>query len=111
MNWIPLEDETQLDEIISGSNANPQVIFKHSTRCSTSSMVKNRFDRNEASRSVNFYFLDLIKHRHISNKIAEIFGVPHESPQVLVIHGGKCIYHESHYSITLEDIETATMQV
>ena len=32
MNWILLEDENQLDQIIAASNTTPQVIFKHSRR-------------------------------------------------------------------------------
>ncbi len=83
MNWIPLQDEKQLEEIVAKSNIIPQVIFKHSTRCAVSSMAKNRLDRKEAPAGVNFYLLDLIRHRNISNKIASDFGVIHQSPQVL----------------------------
>ncbi|HET7118958.1 MAG TPA: bacillithiol system redox-active protein YtxJ [Hanamia sp.] len=110
MNWIPLEDEKQLDEIISNSNKIPQVIFKHSTRCSVSSMAKNRLDKNNAPNGINFYFLDLIKHRNLSNKIADYFEVRHQSPQVLVIINGKCVYNESHSGITFDEIEDAIMQ-
>lgn len=110
MNWIPLEDEKQLDEIISNSNKIPQVIFKHSTRCSVSSMAKNRLDKNNAPNGINFYFLDLIKHRNLSNKIADYFEVRHQSPQVLVIINGKCVYNESHSGITFNEIEDAIMQ-
>ncbi|HSN08186.1 MAG TPA: bacillithiol system redox-active protein YtxJ [Hanamia sp.] len=110
MNWIPLQDEKQLDEIVANSNTIPQVIFKHSTRCAVSSMAKNRLDRMEAPEGVNFYILDLIRHRNISNKIASDFGVSHQSPQVLVINNGECIYNESHSGIIFDEIEAATMQ-
>jgi len=110
MNWIPLEDEKQLDEIISNSNKTPQVIFKHSTRCSTSSMAKNRLDKNNAPDGTGFYFLDLIKHRNLSNKIADCFEVRHQSPQVLVIINGKCIYNESHSGIIFDEIEDTITQ-
>ncbi|MEO6893952.1 MAG: bacillithiol system redox-active protein YtxJ [Ginsengibacter sp.] len=107
MNWIPLEDEKQLDEIIASSNTIPQVIFKHSTRCGTSKMVKNRLDRNEAPSGINFYLLDLFKYRKISNKVASEFAVQHQSPQVLIINNGKCTYDESHSAIVFDDIEEA----
>ena len=110
MNWIPLNQETQLDEIVANSNTIPQVIFKHSTRCSISSMAKNRLDKKDAPDGINFYLLDLIKHRNISNKIAENFHVPHQSPQVLVITNGKCVYDESHSGIDFNEIEAAAMQ-
>lgn len=110
MNWIPLNQETQLDEIVTNSNTIPQVIFKHSTRCSISSMAKNRLDKKDAPDGINFYLLDLIKYRNISNKIAENFHVSHQSPQVLVINNGKCIYDESHSGITFDEIEAVTVQ-
>lgn len=110
MNWIPLQNEQQLEEIILNSDSKPQVIFKHSTRCSVSSMVKNRLDKKEQPQEMDFYYLDLIKHRNISNKIATDFQVPHQSPQVLIINNGKCIYDESHSGITMDEIESFAMQ-
>jgi bacillithiol system protein YtxJ len=109
MDWISLENESQLDEIITLSGSAPQVIFKHSTRCSVSSMVKNRLDKDRAPGGITFYFLDLIQYRNISNQIAQYFNIRHQSPQVLVIQNGKCTYTESHYGITMEDIESAAM--
>ena len=110
MNWIPLNQETQLDEIIAKSATIPQVIFKHSTRCSVSSMAKNRLDKKEAPERINFYLLDLLKYRSLSNKIAESFQVQHQSPQVLVINNGKCIYNESHSGITFDEIEAVATE-
>jgi monothiol bacilliredoxin len=110
MNWIPLTDEKQLEEIAINSKDAPQVIFKHSTRCSISSMAKNRLDKKNAPDRINFYFLDLIKYRSLSNKIAQQFAVSHQSPQVLVIQNGECVYNESHSGIDFEEIEAAVMQ-
>lgn len=104
MNWIELSDEKQLDEIKVKSKNTPQVIFKHSTRCSISSMAKSRLDKAADPKGVDFYFLDLIRYRKISNEIAETFSVPHASPQVLVIKGGKSVYDESHSGIRMDDI-------
>ncbi len=107
MNWIPLITESQLHEISQNSAQRPQVIYKHSTRCSISSIVKSRIDRNVAPEGVDFYYLDIIAHRPISNKLAQDYEIRHESPQVLVIQDGKCIYDESHTSIHMDDIETS----
>ena len=104
MNWHPLHDEKTLAEIKAESFTKPVVIFKHSTRCSISSMALNRLERSEVPEGVSFYMLDLIRYRDISNKIAEDFGVRHESPQVLLIRGGECVYDESHGSIHMADI-------
>ena len=104
VQWNHLEDIKELDQIVEESFHLPVVIFKHSTRCSTSSMVLNRLERSDAPESIEFYFLDLISHRNISNKIAEEFSVYHESPQVLLIKNGECVYDESHMGIRMDEL-------
>lgn len=104
MNWTDLKDIAQLETIKANSFQQPQLIFKHSTRCSISSMAKNRLDRNDTPEGIHFYYLDLIAHRDISNKIAEDYFVEHESPQVLLIRNGECIYDESHNGISIDEI-------
>ena len=104
MNWIPLTDINQLTHIQQQSYARPQVIFKHSTRCSISSMVLKRLEREGAPDSMDFYFLDLIKNRNISSEVSETFQVSHESPQILLIKSGACVYDESHYAISMDGL-------
>ena len=104
MNWTVLTEESQLENIKQESQTQPVVIFKHSTRCSISSMAKSRLEREAKPEGVKFYYLDLIKHRNISNGIAQLFSVRHESPQVLLIKDGNCIYDESHNGISMQDI-------
>lgn len=104
MNWIELTGEDQLEAIRRQSETQPVVIFKHSTRCSISTMAKGRLERAMAPEHIAFYYLDLIRYRSVSNKIAEDFGVHHESPQVLLIRNGACIYDESHNGISMEEI-------
>lgn len=105
MNWITLNSIDGIDKIIEASNIKPQVIFKHSTTCSISQMAKarlDRFDNNE--NKIDFHYLDLLNFRPVSNIIAEKFHVHHESPQILLIKNGECIYDESHMGIVVDDI-------
>ena len=104
MNWIALTEEAQLQEILERSKYQPVVIFKHSTRCSTSEMVKMRLEKVQQPENIDFYYLDLIRYRDISNKIAEMFDVYHESPQVLLIKNGECTFDESHHAIYMDEI-------
>lgn len=104
MNWNIISSIEQLEAIKSASYQQPQVIFKHSTRCSISSMVLNRLERSEAPENIRFHYLDLLAHRPLSNQIAEDFSVYHESPQVLLIKNGECIYDESHQGIRMEEL-------
>ncbi|RYY56221.1 MAG: bacillithiol system redox-active protein YtxJ [Chitinophagaceae bacterium] len=104
MNWNNLHTKDQLESLKARSVEVPQVIFKHSVRCSISSMVKGRLDRENDPAGIEFHYLDLINNRSLSNQVAEDFGVVHESPQVLLIRNGKCIYNESHTAIRLDEI-------
>lgn len=104
MNWNELSEEAQLDTIIEESKTMPVVIFKHSTRCSISTMAKSRLEREAEPQGVKFYYLDLIRYRNISNKVAEVFQVHHESPQVLLIKNGECTFEESHNGINMSEI-------
>ena len=104
MNWITLNNISQLNNLQQQSYERPQVIFKHSTRCSISSMVLKRLEREGAPENIDFYFLDLIKFRDISNKVSDVFSVSHESPQILLIKKGECVYDESHYAISMDSI-------
>lgn len=104
MNWINLEQDPQLDQIKKDSFNKAIVLFKHSVRCSISAMAKGRLERAAAPDNVDFYYLDLIAYRNLSNRIAEEFNVHHESPQLLLIRNGACIYEESHNGISMEDL-------
>ena len=104
MNWIPLKEMSQLDEIVTRSHQHPQVIFKHSTRCSISSMALNRLEREDAPLGTDFYYLDLLTYRTISSAIAERFQVHHESPQIIVFKNGEVVYDESHMAIQMQEI-------
>lgn len=104
MNWIALNHPAQLEDIKARSFEQPQVIFKHSTRCSISGMIKSRLERAETPATISFHFLDLIAHRQVSNQVAEDFFVEHESPQILLIRNGECVYDESHNGISIDEI-------
>ncbi|WMN12559.1 bacillithiol system redox-active protein YtxJ [Marivirga salinae] len=109
MNWNRLDSKETLDKIIEDSNENPIVIFKHSTSCSISAMALNRLERswNESEMAeVKAYYLDLISYRDISNTVAEIFGVMHQSPQVLLIKNGECVYDDSHMGISYQNLKS-----
>lgn len=103
MTWIQLNSSEQLDQIKQTSGYS--LIFKHSTRCSISMMAKRRFEMDWDSIPENtpLYFLDLLSYRELSNKIADVFQVHHQSPQMLLIKDGECILEASHGEISAEE--------
>ncbi len=104
MNWISLSDEQQLQDIKAAKDYT--VIFKHSTRCSISMMAKKKFelDWDVLPENTDLYFLDLIAYRDISNAVADVFHVHHQSPQLLLIKDGECIFESSHGEISAEEV-------
>lgn len=107
MTWQSLTDPAQIDALRQESHTHPVLILKHSTRCSISSTVLSRLERQWKSDEVGTlqpYYLDLIAHRAVSNAVAEQFGIRHESPQVLIIQNGECVYDASHLAISFASI-------
>jgi len=104
MNWIPLSNEAQLQSLLQQSADKPQVIFKHSNRCGISSMARGRLERAAAPGTVDFHMLDVIQHRSLSRQVADLLKVEHESPQVLLIKNGQCVFDASHTAISMDDI-------
>ena len=105
-----LESISQVGEIVQASATKPQLIFKHSTRCSISAAAKHRLDADLAALNVQMdvHFLDLLAHKDISAIVADRFGVRHESPQVILIDKGQVALHLSHYDIESTRILKAT---
>ncbi len=102
--WKEITTEAQISEIVALSHEKPQLIFKHSTRCSISSMAKSRLEREWKLENVEPWYLDLIAHRDVSNAIASQLGVQHESPQAILLKDGIVVYDGSHSSISVSEI-------
>lgn len=87
-----------------------KIIFKHSTRCPISRRAKDEMDaflkNNEGE--LEYEFVDVIDNRQRSNEIEEIFGIRHESPQVILLDdSGNVIWNASHRDITENSIREA----
>ena len=107
MNWKHLNTADGLENVVQESYHKPQLIFKHSTRCSISSMAKNRLERDWNLDNVEPWYLDLIAYRSISNTVASELGVEHESPQAILLKDGVVIYDASHSAISVKEIRNA----
>lgn len=108
IKWEELKSIQQLEKMIEESETKMILIFKHSTRCSTSRLMLDRLQRSweqEEMASVTPYFLDLITYREISNVIAEYFQIEHESPQVILVNGRKAIYDGAHFDIEYQQLK------
>lgn len=107
LRWNLLVSDATLDEALKASFSTDVLLFKHSTTCSISLMAKMRLEESWdfSDDEVLPYYLDLKNYRDLSSKIATIFSVHHESPQVLLIRTGECIYDASHFDISTDELK------
>lgn len=102
--WVNLTSSEQLQELLDASVEKPLLIFKHSTRCSISSMALSRFENKMDPEKATNVYLDLLTYRPISDEIAELTHVQHQSPQVLLITNREVIYSATHSEIDASEI-------
>jgi bacillithiol system protein YtxJ len=102
--WVKLTSSEQLHELLASSETKPLVLFKHSTRCSISSMALNRFENNMDSEKATCVYLDLLAYRPLSAEIEVLTKVEHQSPQAILINNRQVIYTETHSGISAQDI-------
>lgn len=102
--WKNLRSIEDLNKAQQDSHIKTVVLFKHSTRCSISRFVLKNFENTVTipEEEMDFYFLDLIEYRSVSNEIAERFNVIHQSPQLIILKKGEAVYDASHESIDAE---------
>lgn len=106
--WYHLESMADLKQAIERSKQQLVVLFKHSKRCGVSFMAEERLIEDwDFTEEVAFYHLDLIEHRAISNAIAKQLGVPHQSPQLILLRHTKVLHHASHSAIRTALIQDA----
>jgi bacillithiol system protein YtxJ len=107
--WIELTSIEQLNELLENKE-HPVLLFKHSTRCSISSMALNRFesDWDQSKTEIQTYYLDLLEQRPISAEIEKLTGVTHQSPQAILVFQGKVYYDASHSGINAQVIQSTS---
>ena len=107
MQWMELSSAAQFESLLGTEKV--FAVFKHSTRCSISSTARNRVER-DWNYEMPVYIVDVIRHRDLSNRIAELSGIRHESPQLIVFREGKPVYNASHSFIYVQEIEPEFIQ-
>lgn len=103
MEWRQLESIEDISKLNKSSDSKHIIIFKHSTSCGISRFVLKNFEKDIDSADFDqfeFYMLDLLKYRAVSNHISEFYDITHESPQLLHIRKGTVISHSSHSNIS-----------
>lgn len=106
LNWINIESIEDLKAAYTDTDNQTGLFFKHSTRCPTSRMVLNKFESEwEENEKCKLYYIDLLKHRDVSNTLSELSGVEHQSPQAILVQNKTSIYNNSHNRISANEIK------
>jgi bacillithiol system protein YtxJ len=104
---LEIED---LERLMERSRQRPQLLFKHSLTCPVSTRAHAAFQaylQGDPDRSVEYAWLAVQRARPVSTAVAERVGVRHESPQALLIQGGRAVWNASHWEITAETLGAA----
>lgn len=99
--WNIVEETATVERILQASKERPQLIYKHSNRCSTCLFTKSELEQvfEDIQDQAEMHFVDVIRNRSASDSIAEQLGIRHESPQAILLDKGKVIWHASHSGI------------
>ncbi|HEY8450383.1 MAG TPA: bacillithiol system redox-active protein YtxJ [Bacillota bacterium] len=108
-----LHSRTDVAKLLEAARAQPVLIFKHSATCPISARACDEWRQflgvPEAERVMPAYLV-VQEDREASQEVAERTGVRHESPQVLLLKGGRVLWHTSHYAITKDALAAAVAQ-
>lgn len=99
--WNSITEPTQFDDILKKSDRRPQLIYKHSHRCSVCFVSRGNLENasEDILKYADMHFLNVVQNRKSSDYIAEDLDVRHESPQVILVDDRDVIWHASHGSI------------
>ena len=74
------------------------LVYKHSTTCPVSATAGREVRALQTDLPI--YWINVREQRELSNWVAETYNVTHESPQLLLIRGGKVEKVWSHYEVS-----------
>ena len=101
-NFFRIDDQATLENLITDSKQKPVIVFKHSNACSISSRAYREMEKLEG---VNI--LEVQSARDVSRELANLTGIRHETPQVIILRDGKAVWNASHFDVKAADVMKA----
>ena len=99
-NFFRIDDRATLENLLTDSSRKPVIVFKHSNACSISSRAYREMEK--LGDQVNI--LEVQSARDVSRELANLTGVRHETPQVIVLRDGKAVWNASHFDVKADDV-------
>jgi len=101
--FLKVKDKQALDELVKNSESKPVVIFKHSNARGISASIFKEME--QLGDQVNL--VEVQSARDISRELANMTGIRHETPQVIVLRDGKAVWNASHFGIKAAEVKKA----
>ena len=101
--FFRIDDSAALENLISDSKQKPIIVFKHSNACPISARAYREMQKLEDQ--VNL--LEVQAAPEVSRELATMTGVRHETPQVIVLRGGKAVWNGSHFEVIADNVVKA----
>ncbi len=92
-----------LSEIMENSGSFPIVIFKYSSNCGSSQRLEQTL-KDKLNSKILIHKITVQSQPILSKKIEEMFGIKHETPQIIVLRKNTVIYTANHEEISIESI-------
>ncbi|MEK6279887.1 MAG: bacillithiol system redox-active protein YtxJ [Acidobacteriota bacterium] len=102
-HFFRITDKKAIDELANQSKDRPVVIFKHSLTCPISAAALDQMEQFDGGVAL----VEVQRARDVSNEIENRLGIPHESPQVIVLRNGQVAWNASHFKITADAVSRA----
>jgi len=105
-HFVRIKDTESLEELTARANGRPLVIFKHSLTCPVSAAAYEQMTRVDGEVAL----IEVQVARALSREIEGRLGVPHESPQVIILKNGQVVWNASHFKITADAVTKAVLE-
>jgi len=99
-----LDDRDALDRVLREPRA---LIYKHSPTCWQSTFASRQVAQFTDDQALPVYRLDVLAHADLARCVASTLGVPHESPQAILVTEGKAVWSASHFGVRARAIRKA----
>ena len=101
-HFFKIDNHAALENLLTDSAKKPVIVFKHSNACSISARAYREMEKLD---EVNI--LEVQSARSISNEVADLTGVRHETPQVIILRDGKAVWNASHFDVVAAEVTKA----
>ncbi len=101
--FVPVSDPAALDALFAAPGDGPVVLFKHDPVCSISAKAHEELSRLGGEIPL----VDVEGAQRVAAEVATRTGVPHESPQAIVIRDGAAVWAASRADVTAEGVAAA----